>query len=244
MKKTHIEKAITQDRKEVDEQKIPLVFRFIIGIISLAALFSFWFFYQVFFPPKVLSVPGDELKVHDRNIIAGDNISFDVQYCKHKAVPSDIKITLVDGQLVESFETFRNLPTGCRKERFEVSTPVTLKADSYHIELQISYQQGLVRDEVHQLRTDNFTVTEPKEDPRNTVIQQCIDGAPRPRLISPSAEQSQSLEPSPQASNQPQRPNDNGGNGSSNPPDEPEQPGMVRGVLGALRDTAQDIIDF
>lgn len=144
-------------------------------VVITAALLSFWFFYQVFFPTKILDIKGDNFPVKYKEIRAGDKQSFEVQYCKYKNVSSNIQLSFIDGQLVSSFNTVRNFSIGCQKRQLDVNVPATLKEDTYYIEIQITYAGGFFGDEHHEFRTERFTVLPPAQDSLNNRLQILIE---------------------------------------------------------------------
>lgn len=208
-------------------------------VIVTAALLSFWFFWKVLFPPKILELKSDHLKVSASEVAAGETISFALDYCKHKQIPSNIIISFVDGQLVNSFATVRNLPIGCHTEQLHINVPLNMNPDEYHLEIEITYKGGFFRDEVHQLMTDTFKVLPAKENPQAILIQECVDAGLR---------SSQALELTPLPLNNPTQTgntnttqqnnvdNQNGGSG-----DEPE-PSLVDRTVNTLQNIGNMIL--
>lgn len=158
MKPTEIDKSI--DKAEDKNRWDKFYYRAGFGVIILAALFSFFFFYQVFFPPKVIDIKTQPLKIKTPRIMAGEKVSFEIDYCKYQPRTSNLTVTYVNGEVVSSFITARNLPTGCHKTTIDVAVPVALKADEYHLELIFEYKGGFFgRSEIHELRTETFKVS-------------------------------------------------------------------------------------
>lgn len=182
---------IDQAVKTEKEKNVPALHRWLyrigLGVIMFAAVLSFLFFYKAFFPDKVLQLNANNLPVTPAEVRAGEQITFTVDYCKYKAVPSNLTISFVDGQLVGSFNTTRNFATGCHKQDVTVDVPVTLKPDEYYLEIEILYTGGFLQDESHSLRTQKFRVIESVEDPREVFIRNCIDSAPSSNNISGGA---------------------------------------------------------
>lgn len=207
-----------------------LAYRLSLVIITIAAMLSFAFFWQVFFPKRILSIKNaNNLSVNPKEVHAGQSIDVIVDYCKEENVPSAITATFVDGQIVASFNTVRNLPVGCHKEHLLFMTPITLKDDYYHIELQVTYHVGLLRDEVHNLRTEKFHVIPPENTPTLTIIQQYFsDGTssssgsvPASSSASPVQKQANNTSTPQTNSSQNNNTQQSGQGGNQNPPPPP-----------------------
>lgn len=174
MKNTKIDEHVQSAPAKRDIWLVRLAY----AVVLTAAIFSFWFFYRVFFPAKILTINSQPIPITQESVPAGGDVTLQIDYCKSKALPSDIEIGFVNGQLDASFTTFRNLEVGCHTTTFDVNVPITLKPDDYHIEMIVMYPGGVLSNDTYSFSTERFKVTAPIDDPRTVVIQQCVDSAP------------------------------------------------------------------
>lgn len=234
MKATEIDKHVQSEPAKKDIWLVRIAY----VVVITAAIFSFWFFYRVFFPAKILEIRSQPIPVVQETVPAGGDITLQIDYCKSKALPSDIEIGFVNGQLDASFTTFRNLEVGCHSTTFDVNVPITLKPDDYHIEMIVMYPGGLLTNDTYSFSTERFKVIAPVDDPRTVVIQQCVDSAPSsvfrennnspsPQLIENANEASKKEH----SSNQNPDGNNNGGGENTTPEPRLNLPDMLPNVI-------------
>lgn len=130
-----------------------ILFGIILGVIN------FW----LFWPYQTLQIIGysDETPIAVSNPVLhpGDAIKYELNYCKYTDIPSTVRRTMIDGQVITLVATQGRLPSGCHKT--EVSTgivPDTINPGHYYLDVLIDYQVNPIRTETIHYRTQYFQV--------------------------------------------------------------------------------------
>lgn len=163
-----------QDKLEdkMREQKHFNRWLYLLGLIPLilALILSFYYFYLVLAPIKILEIRKTPSIVQPLDIIAGDTIEIEIDYCKYKEIYADLSILFLGPVVVESLQTQTTLPTGCHANgRIPIVTPTTLPTGQWSITMRFVYQVNGVRREVIDVETEKFNVTE------NPAIKRLLD---------------------------------------------------------------------
>jgi hypothetical protein len=129
--------------------------------ILVAAILSFYFFYSILAPVKILEIRKTPSIVQPSEIVAGDTIEIQVDYCKHKLIFADLKIIFNGPVVVQSLQSQTKLDVGCHTNgRIPIVTPATLPSGQWSVTMRFEYQVNGFRREVIDVQTEKFFVQE------------------------------------------------------------------------------------
>ena len=135
----------------------------IILTMSLLGYFGFYILY----PFKVLDLPKTPVPVLTKDVLAGGQLEYELEYCRYTAKHSHITKQFIDGIIytTPSVETIN--PIGCQKIIVAMQVPKTLATGVYSVRV-------LINTEVNKLRTiqDTYTTEQFRVTSEQTIHEQ------------------------------------------------------------------------
>lgn len=112
----------------------------------------------LFFPINVLTTNRQPYKVLTPKIKVGGVLIYQVDACKHLAVPSTVTRTFTDGVSYPAIIGSNNIKIGCSKTNIAVHVPSYIPIGQYHLELDVVYKINALRDVEYNFETESFNV--------------------------------------------------------------------------------------
>lgn len=139
-----------------------------LAAIAIGYLLVGWVAYMLFWPVKTLEVknydPAHPIPVDAEVYYPGENLSYQLDYCKYFDGRATVHRTLVDGQIVQLQDTMGGLPLGCRVITVKTAIiPETITPGRYYLDVVVEYELNPLRTERVHYQTDYFTVAERPE---------------------------------------------------------------------------------
>lgn len=127
--------------------------------LSIAAIIGglgiiVYIFYLLLWPVKVLEIRGD-VKILNPNVKVGEEVVYEVDFCKYKDIPGVLSRQLVDTAVVSMPDMGITLRKGCGKIQASLPTPKFLTTGTYNINFVARYKINAIR---------TITVTYKSED--------------------------------------------------------------------------------
>lgn len=133
---------------------------FIIGLFFL--LHYFW---SILRPITVIDIKRVPLPVETKQVIAGQNVRFVVDYVKYHNFESHVSKNLIcDGSILGLPSSSRRFPTGKGVVKEEHKIPESTPKGTCHIEVSIHYFVNQYREESYLFVTEEFEVVNPVFD--------------------------------------------------------------------------------
>ena len=126
----------------------------ILSAFTLVLLFSYWLIY----PYKPLEVK-EPIEIINHTIQSGDNVLYEIEYCKNMDIPVTIRRRFVDGLVyhIPEFTTQMN-DMGCREQIIAIEVPKKLPPGEYKLYTEFVYHVNPIRDVVVKVDSENFIV--------------------------------------------------------------------------------------
>ena len=114
---------------------------------------TFW----LTWPYKILEIKKNPIPVLTHRVHPGEQITFDVNYCKYMDIPADVEVTFVDEIQYTTPMVRVNNPTGCHDTRPFKMVP-QLPPNTYMMRLTYTYHPNPLRTIKIIGNTVNFTI--------------------------------------------------------------------------------------
>jgi len=140
---------------------------FSLATLTLTILIMAWVGFYMLYPFKPLSFPNKPIPVLTKEIQAGGQLEYELEYCRYTEKHSHITRQFIDGVIytTPSVETIN--PVGCHKMIVALKVPETLDTGIYSLRV-------LVNTEINKLRTiqNEYTTEQFKIIGRDTLHEQ------------------------------------------------------------------------
>lgn len=136
---------------------------FIFSMTTLAitiSLLCYLIFYLVY-PFKTIEYQQNPAKVLTPVVVAGDNVKYEVNYCRYIKTHAKVSRQFIDGVIYTTPSFEQTLPTGCHKVVMAVKVPTTLNPDKYHLKILVSFEINKLRTIEKSFETESFEVISP-----------------------------------------------------------------------------------
>ena len=135
-----------------------LAYLVLIGVFFLLAYIGYYFFY----PFKVIDIKNSPYPVITKQVKAGEDLIFHVEFCKYMSVPSKTTLQLVDGVII-SLESMSagSSPEGCYDVNVSQTIPALIKPGFYKLRITADHEiHPVLRTVRVQAETQVFEVVE------------------------------------------------------------------------------------
>ena len=126
-----------------------------------------------FYPDKILTVNDPNNVQVDKEVYqTGERITYTVDYCKSRRLPSILSASLVDGVRINYDAANSNFDAGCHvTDVSDLTIPSFVATGVYHLEITAEYQINPIRKSFVTFRTVDFRVENTLEKVSNQLLQ-------------------------------------------------------------------------
>lgn len=130
-------------------------FAVIVSAFSIMATCAYW----ILLPEEVFSVKRSIIPTDKRTYIAGNHVSYTVEYCKTRPIVGSVSRSIVDGVRTTYPTISGDLPTGCHTVTVsDIKIPIYLASGDYHLEMTVEHQVNPLSTRVVKYQTEPFQV--------------------------------------------------------------------------------------
>ena len=130
----------------------------VVSAILLILLVIYWLIYP--YKTVKFSYPKFPVLNKNRTIKRGDNLFYQVDYCKYVDLPSLVTKAFSNDIVFFVPETTGNSPTGCHSVNIQMQVPADLPMGDFHVMLTYTYQVNPIRSVTVRQETEEFKVVE------------------------------------------------------------------------------------
>jgi len=130
------------------------------GALSLMLLAVVYAYFLIFYPIETIEVH-NPMRVLTKNVIAGQDLIYQSDYCKYDNAPAKVSRTLVGPDFIPLPIVNSVTAKGCRKVVIHLPIPASTYPGVYHMDAKVEIQVNPLRIEVKDFSTEDFTVSSP-----------------------------------------------------------------------------------
>ena len=129
-----------------------------ITIVAIGQIFLIQYLILSFYPFKTLTVESP-LKVLTPKVKAGDDMIYQVKYCRYTKVSAKVTRTLIGSDTIPTIPLNSISKPGCGTAVVHMNTPSSANPGIYHMEASADFQVNPYQIRTTNYESDNFEIT-------------------------------------------------------------------------------------
>lgn len=125
--------------------------------IALALSFMLVAGYWAVYPYKPLVIKNNPMPTYEKQVRAGDFLSYDVDYCKNTELPALVTRAFVDDVVFASPQIISDNEKSCRKHTVKIMIP-NIPPGKYFVRITYTYEVNPIRSVTVTAYTQNFEI--------------------------------------------------------------------------------------
>ena len=135
-------------------------YHFSLGALIFIGLFVAVISYWLLWPYRVLEIKNNPVPVNKKTVMAGDDITYTLDFCRYTDKPAIVTRQFIDGVVYTTPSITVLDKVRCGQRNTLVTVPRTLSADTYHMNVIVQIEVNPIRTVTYSFQTQEFEVLE------------------------------------------------------------------------------------
>ena len=124
-----------------------------------------WIAWSVLYEPEIVEFTQEYMTVLNNPTFAGDNVYYEVPYCKSKDIPARVSRELINGEIINYPSFISTFELGCHTElKSLIIPPYAPSGDNYKVRTSIEFRVNPLKSVYKTIESEPFTVVNTGEE--------------------------------------------------------------------------------